>query len=82
MPRKTAPLIEVRWWDIVGSAEWLSTEEATGQTPQECISVGYLIRETKKFIVIAGTYSPEGVDQWTAVFSIPKACIFSRKKLR
>ena len=71
-------LIEVEWDDSAGDPHW--TESGLTVWPMKCRTAGYLMRETKQYVVIAPTVTPDG---WTmSPLAIPKGCITKRRRLK
>lgn len=70
-------LVRVEWWDIVADSEWLKDDKVESAHP--CITVGFVIKETKHEIVIASTISGK---ESNARITIPIGCIKSRKLVR
>lgn len=47
--------IAVVWEDITGDGSWIALEDAAQLNPVVCVSVGYLVKKTKKKLVLAQT---------------------------
>jgi hypothetical protein len=71
-------LIEVVWDDAASGAGWHEIQEVKFE-PQIVVTVGFLIAENNKYIIIGHTYS-EGA--YVGDFQIPKGMIISRKVLK
>lgn len=72
------PLVEITWDDASSDAGWQVAKEVKFE-PQVVISVGFLISENKKYVIIGHTYSGEDFVGW---LQIPKAMIISKKVLK
>jgi hypothetical protein len=72
------PLIEVIWDDAASGSGWHEAKEVKFE-PQIVVTVGFLIAENNKYIIIGHTYS-EG--DYVGDFQIPKGMIVSRKVLK
>lgn len=71
----------VEWIDSTSNSRWYNDEEIDdyiirSETPM--ISVGFLYKKTKKFIVLFGD---EGIDERARFIKIPTGCIKSIHKL-
>ena len=71
--RSSPPLVLVEWSDATSYADWKDEEAVEKIAPEACVSVGWLIKKTKKFITIVASYSPEGKDNWSSITTIPAA---------
>lgn len=80
------PLEYIRWLDHVSFHEsmWRTLPEVHSLEPFICHSVGYVIKETDEYIVLAQTIAPqeELEDQWVGEMLIAKPLIKERKKLK
>lgn len=72
------PLVEITWDDASSDAGWQEAREVKFE-PQVVISVGFLISENKKYVIIGHTYSGEDFVGW---MQIPKGMIISKKVLK
>jgi hypothetical protein len=70
-------LVEIRWDDAAASNSW-ERPEHMALDPQIVITVGFVVKENKKHMVIASTYDETHVN---AAIQIPKSMIVSRKLL-
>ena len=71
-------LIEVEWVDSASQDGW-QFKPSRGGRVATCRTAGYLIHETKRRLVIAGSISPEQV---MSPLTIPKVAITRRRRLR
>lgn len=71
----TYKLVHVEWVDAVGSVGW---EDNTTALVDKCVTVGYIVNETKDAVCIASTVSRKSNN---ARMHIPKAWIKNRSTL-
>jgi len=64
----------VEWLDIIGDDEWRTQEEAQLIEPQRFVTMGYVLRNDDKAVVICSTYSHDD-DTVGSVTSIPKGAV-------
>ena len=68
------PLVIVEWDDAEGEAGWSDPPEDL--KPTRCISVGFLIKQTEKLVMIAGCYIQNPEDkQISSTDKIPMAMV-------
>lgn len=72
------PLVEIIWDDASSDAGWQEIK-ITKFEPQTVISVGFLIAENSKYLIIGHTYSGDDFVGW---MQIPKGMIISKKILK
>lgn len=72
-------LLEVIWRDTSSWGDWHETNHKDDE-PIECVTVGYVVRETKRDLVLAQTFSRGG--KVTNTMAIPKSTITSKKRFR
>jgi len=80
MPAKKMPLVYLEWEDhwSLGEAGWIEAGEY-GIQPLICASVGWVVGENKKGLILAANRSGAGdIGQCTYVL---KGCIKKRKRL-
>lgn len=70
--------VKVVWIDIIQTNGWTSTDEIIKKDPMECASLGFLLYEDEKKLIIVDTISADS-DASYNVF--PKGCIVSVEKL-
>lgn len=70
---KSYPFVEVTWDDTYDDGSWQKRKKALKHKPMFCISRGHLIKETKKYVLIAMTVCRDG--DVGMVAAIPKRCI-------
>ena len=68
----------IEWVDATAAAGWTDC----GITPMPCVSVGFLVEETKKHICLALTTDPDGEEVYNALMSIPKGWIKKKKRIK
>jgi len=57
-------LYEVRWLDAYEmESGWLDLEDALKIKPPEVRSVGYVLKETKEYIILAGDLGSDQIDK-------------------
>lgn len=81
--RPPYPLIEVVWDDAASNSEtWVLLGEVS--EPEQVLTVGYLVKETERAIVIANSVSNEEVHEETVgnTITIPKGFLVSRRFVR
>ena len=73
--------IEITWLDHCGWADtrWHNIEDSAALKPVTVKTVGYVIKETKKYIVVASVISE--AEHTNGEMCIIKGCITKRKKL-
>jgi hypothetical protein len=78
---KQYPVIYIEWIDAHGNTSWFSNEEIEGWIKEDWYTqtVGFLIKETQKMIILAERHEPEKsanrTEQWGGVHKIPKTWI-------
>ncbi len=80
---KLPKLVEIEWIDSSTGAGWISTEDINVE-PVQCVTVGFIIRETKTAVMVAaslGIWSGV-VDQACDPITIPKVAITKRRNLK
>lgn len=71
----TKPVIYVEWVDAVADAGWATNPKAE---IHPCVTIGFLIDETKEAVCIASTIS---MSDTNARMHIPKAWIKNRRRI-
>lgn len=77
------PVVEVEWVDSVGDGGW-QERNALAANPHICHTIGWLIEEGPKAILLAGSYGPKQghvPEQFSGTMVIPKCAILSRREL-
>lgn len=64
----------VEWLDIIGDDEWRPQAEAELIEPQRFVTLGYMLRNDDKAVVVCSTYSHDD-DTVGSVTSIPKGAV-------
>lgn len=73
-------IVKIEWVDSARSFDWSLLEEIDNK-PVNCISVGFLIENTKEHITIAQNYGLKP-EQVCNLITIPKCSVKSIKKLK
>lgn len=81
------PLIYLEWEDAMSRSSWIddSDLEAWSKDGFYVCQVGWVLKETSKFIMLASRRNPEsewGQTQWGNIQRIPKTWIRNRRKLK
>lgn len=80
-PEIRIPRVEVSWVDSAVSGGWRSLEEFRGAAQlAQCVTVGLLIKKTKKLVVVAQSAAKDG-DVADAI-AIPISCVRSIRYLK
>ena len=74
---KKVKLLLVEWNDTVTVGDWFGSVEEI--IPSTVHVVGWLIRDTKEFIVLSSMKSSAGMH--SSICCIPKGCIVTHKEL-
>ncbi len=69
---KSKRFVEVLWLDAEGHAAWTTEKEADKLEAPLVTMRGYLVRRTKKVLVLAMGYHE---DSWLNVFTIPSGMV-------
>lgn len=74
----------IQWVDCLSDDGWLSVDEADRQALATAFTVGFIVKDEPDFLTVAGSFNTyEGaVNQYGAVWTIPKAAIKSRSQLK
>lgn len=75
-----AKIMIVEWDDPAGFLGWVNKKEAGSKKPGRVVSVGFLVKETKKKIVLAGD-SMDGGKEFNGINVIPKKAIKNKYKV-
>lgn len=80
-PAKPPKLELIEWLDSVapGGTVWTDHETTEAQVPGLCYTAGFVMKETRKSITLAGSWS---VNQSAGIMCIPKSAIQRRAKLK
>jgi hypothetical protein len=75
-------LVRVHWLDAYSDGGWKDASEEPKDSP--CISVGYLVSETKKYVRLAATVSVDDDGKWhtNATMAIPRGMTISIEDLK
>ena len=79
------PIYKVTWIDATSDSQWASKEEIREWAKKRfstefCVSVGYIAEETRKYIVVAGSF--DGMEGYGERILIPKSLIVKREELK
>ncbi len=78
---KARPLLIVTWYDAVASIGW--ADDHAGDNLQTVKSVGWLVSDTAKHIILAADVYPNPSERGTnRRMVIPKAWIVSRRTIK
>lgn len=62
------------------SRVWTDKNHVVNEIPDlTCISIGFMVKETKEFITIVGSTSP---NEYAGIMTIPKCAITKRKNIK
>lgn len=84
MKKKRYPLVLIEWEDsALARAEWHYEDDLDAIRTTKCVSVGFLIKSTKKEKLLAANLGAIGKDcqQLSGIVAIPVSCITKQKKL-
>lgn len=76
--RQRSQLFVVKWTDILSDPSWLSGPVSAVQ-PATCVSVGWLVYEDDKKIVLADSRAMDG--DWGGLTVIPVGVVVSRTRV-
>lgn len=72
--------VRVRWRDSArANSVWMSPESAIKVTPSKCESVGYVVHDDGKSLVLAGSVDRYG--NFGEVHVIPRSCVVKMKRV-
>lgn len=71
----------VRWRDSHTSHGWRDQKEVDHE-PAPCITVGYVIHDTKKSITLAQSLQDDNTGNVNGCMVIPRSCITSIRRLK
>lgn len=69
----------IHWIDSSSDHGWGKIKEIP-QSPNDCITLGFLVRETEDFLLITHSWDPE-TSSVNGTIEIPKVAIKSRKNV-
>lgn len=77
---------KITWLDSMAGSGWKFIKDFQDGVSMECESIGYVIAETDKYIIIAPHYHSENddagaIESVCGEMSIPKCSILERKEL-
>lgn len=77
------PLVEVVWDDAASNSEtWVTTKDI--QPPEQVITVGYLVKERKRYVCVASSVPNEDCheDQIGNTMTIPRGMIVTMREIK
>lgn len=77
------PLVEVVWDDASSNSEtWVTSKDIA--EPEQVITIGYLVKNEKKFVTVAGSVPNEALeeDHIGNTMTIPRGMIVSMREIR
>ena len=75
-------LVEVLWKDAESHDEWVTLSDITDDNkPLDCVSVGFLVKETEDRVILCATLSLATDNQVSGHITIPKGMITAIKNL-
>ena len=76
-------LIKINWIDAFSEARWMRVDEAEewGEDPYIIESIGWVVKETEDYIVLAASASWSD-DKVSSMTAIPVVCIKSREIIK
>lgn len=77
---KRLPIIEVEWTDSCSVGGWKSRADYEKYEPDECRSIGYLVKRTHSHIILVQTQSDQNSNVTDGI-TIPRSAIKSVRKL-
>ena len=82
LPRdvRTLPVVRVTWVDSCSNHRWREMAEARADVPMECQSVGFLVANSARAVVLIQSVNESG--HAGASWIIPKSCVRRVEKLR
>jgi hypothetical protein len=78
---KDNSILFVRWVDSSSQEGWKSGDNIDTELLQ-CVSVGFLVKETKKSIVISGHRTEQFEPDYDGIIVIPRSAILKIKKIK
>lgn len=77
------PLVEIIWDDAASNSEtWTTIKDAA--PPEQVITVGYLVKERKRYVCVASSVANEDCheDQIGNTMTIPRGMIVSMREIK
>ena len=78
-------MVEVRWRDATAYNGWMTGGEARRAGAAQCLSIGYLVRRSKRRLTLVQTQSVGSMtfeDRINGLFVIPRAWVSRVRRLR
>jgi hypothetical protein len=75
---KSLRRVEIEWWDSAGLDSKWESRRSTRVKPMACVSVGYIVRKTKRYLEVAPHLTKY---QKAGHFAIPRAAIRRMRKV-
>jgi len=82
---KVGELIKIEWWDHCTFSEnkWRALSDYISLKPYKAVTVGFLLKETKKYYIVAATIADDGIQPTgTGEFLILKGAVIKVKGLK
>ena len=73
-------IVVIDWVDSVRASDWVLMEDVNEKS-LDCVSIGFLIKETNKHVTIAQNYG-ENPEQVCNLMTIPKCSIRNIRELK
>ncbi len=82
--KKIPPIVCVIWEDACNHSQWDDRADAEKKTAEEVLSIGFLVKENEKKIVLALDMSrnADGLEQFNCYAVVPKGCITKRRTIK
>ena len=78
-------LVKITWLDSKQPiASWFFTNDSDSAAPAVCVSVGWVVYETKEAVLLCQSLADQGSDaeQANGALTIPKCCIIKKRILK
>ena len=75
-------IVEVSWDDSNGYGRWSSLSDLSQHGAASCKSVGYLLKQDKKEIVLVGTQAQVNEGDGMQTLAIPMGCVTKIRKVK
>ena len=76
---KKPKMLVIEWQDTCSDDSWMCAHESRQMTPINAISVGWVVRENKKYVVLTSMIA--GGDTTSLRQCIPAGCIVSKREI-
>ena len=75
-------IIEVTWVDSNGTSKWDSLENYRNHSVAHYKTVGYLLKKTKKEVLVVFSQSPANNGDGNGAMAIPMGCVTKIKRIK